>query len=180
MGLKKKSFVMTGYVQRSTCNCGCVSNNAFWQDGGFGGSSYLSHLHKGIEKHLDELSGAKEGENGKACDIKVTVTIEELDKHNHRIIKRNSFSGLGYEDNQKLKNKILEEGNVQEETILSGEEQFGTKAEFSKRVENLTRNLSVEYLQDIHDKLLLMKRSGDLTHLDDLMSCLQQTIKREE
>jgi hypothetical protein len=180
MGLSKKSFVMTGYVQRSTCNCGCISNNVFWQDGGIGGSSYLSHLHRGIEKHLDELSGAKEGETGKACDIKVTVTIEELGKHDHRIVNRHSFSGLGCKDNKDLKEKILEEGKVEEETNLNGEEEFGDQKTRQARVKKLFRELSVAYLQDMHDKLLLAKRTEDWSKLDELMDSIQIIVQKED
>lgn len=177
--MKKKSFVMTGYVERSTCNCGCVSNNCFWQDGGVGGSSHLSHLHRGIEKFLDELSGAGPGKRGNPCDVKVTVTIEELGEHDHRIVNRNSFSGLGYEDNRELQDNILKVEEPENEITLKGAEQFGTKKESDKRVTNLTREISAAYLQDIHDRLLLIKRSKDLSKLNDLMDTIQEVVDHE-
>jgi hypothetical protein len=178
--MKKKSFVMTGYVHRSTCNCGCVSNNCFWQDGGFGGSSHLSHLHRGIETFLDELSGAGPGENGKSTDVKVTVTIEELGDHDHRLVNRNSFSGLGYEDNAELRQDILKVEEPETVTVLKGEEEFGSKKERRKRVDALNRELPVGYLQDIHDRLLLVRRTGDTSKLDDLMESMQRVIEKED
>jgi hypothetical protein len=180
MKMRKKSFVMTGYVERSTCNCGCISNNAFWQDGGFGGSSHLSHLHRGIEQFLDELSDAKEGENGKPCDVKVTVTIEELGEHDHRLVNRNSFSGLGYKDNRELKEDILKPSEPTTETGLKGDEEFGDKKTRKKRADDLHRELPTVYIQDIHDRLLLAKRSGDISKLDDIMDDLKKIVVRKD
>lgn len=171
---------MTGYVERSTCNCGCISNNCFWQDGGFGGSSHLSHLHRGIEKFLDELSGAQPGGRGNPCDVKVTVTIEELGPHDHRLVNRGVFSGLGYEDNIELRKDILKEEESEVVTTLRGEEEFGTEKEKRARVDNLNRNLPTAYIQDIHDRLLLVQRTGDLAKLEELTDSLQRLIDRDE
>lgn len=176
----KKSFVMTGYVNRGTCNCGCISSNTFWQDGGFGGSAHLSHLHRDIEKYLDELSGAGPGGQGKSHDVKVTVTIESLGEHEHRLVIRNAFSGLGMDDNYELKKDILKVEEPTEVTVLKGGEQFGTKEEFSKRVKNLNKELSVSYLQDIHDAMLLARKTGDVSKLDEAMKSLQRSIDKEE
>jgi len=59
----KKMFVLTGYVQQHTCNCGCVSHNTFWQDHGFGGTAHLAGL-----QYCDQLSGAKDGCQGTPVD----------------------------------------------------------------------------------------------------------------
>lgn len=172
----KKSFVMTGYVQRSTCNCGCVSNNAFWQDGGFGGSTHLSHLHREIAKFLDELSGAGEGKNGEAHDVKVTVTIQSLGPHEHRVVSRRSFSGLGLEDNEDLKKLINRPEGTPDLVVLAGADQFGSEAERKEALVSAERTLSVAFLQDVHDRLLLVQRTGDLSKLGGLMESLASTI----
>jgi hypothetical protein len=178
--MEKKSFVMTGYVERSTCNCGCISNNCFWQDGGFGGSNYLSHLHRDIERYLDELSGAGHGERGEPCDVKVTVTIEKLGKHDHRLMNRRSFSGLGFQDNSELKKQIVKVEEPTETIVLNGDNEFGTYEERKNRVKNMRRELAVTFLQDMHDKLLLVQRSGDFSKLDELMESLTQVIERDD
>jgi hypothetical protein len=172
--MRKKSFVLTGHVERSTCNCGCITNNTFWQDGGFGGSNYLSHLHSGIEKFLDELSEAGPGETGKECDVKVTVTIEELGPHNHRILTRNSFSGLGYEDNIELKKKILEPAVPENAVELNGKDEFGDRTKIRKK---MTREISESYLQDIHDRLLLIQRTGNKEKLEELRQSIETALK---
>lgn len=172
----KKLFVMTGYVQRNTCNCGCVSNNAFWQDGGFGGSNHLSHLHHGIAKFLDELSGAGEGQNGEPHDVKVTVTIESLGRHEHRVMNRRAFSGLGAEDNRELREIISrpDDAPAEEPTVLEGKDEYA----FTER-KSVERKLPVVFLEDMHDRLLLVQRSGDLSKLDELMASLEHVINRE-
>lgn len=175
----KKSFVMTGYVQRNTCNCGCVSSNTFWQDNGFGGSSHLSHLHAGIAKFLDELSGAGPGEQGKPHDVKVTVTIESLDGQDHRVLNRHSFSGLGYEDNIELKRGILAVEEPVEVSVLNGADALNDAQELREAVSNLNRTISVDYLQDMHDRMLLARRSSDFSKLDDLMVELQRIVNRD-
>lgn len=164
----KKSFVMTGYVQRSTCSCGCVSNNAFWQDGGFGGSTHLSHLHREIAKYLDELSGAGEGKNGEPHDVKVTVTIESLGRHEHRVMNRRVFSGLGAEDNRELQELISRPQESTEALVLDGDKARARE-----------RQVPVVFLEDVHDRLLLVQRTGDLSKLDELMESLAHIIERK-
>lgn len=171
----KKSFVMTGYVQRSTCNCGCVSNNAFWQDGGFGGSTHLSHLHREIAKHLDELSGAGEGKNGEPHDVKVTVTIESLGRHEHRAMNRRVFSGLGAADSRELQELITQPEESAEAMVLDGKDRFGSQDKARAR----ERQVPVVFLEDVHDRLLLVQRTGDLSKLDELMESLAHIIERK-
>jgi hypothetical protein len=170
--MRKKSFVMTGHVSRNTCNCGCVSSNTFWQEGGFGGSSHLSHLHADIEKFLDELSGAEPGKNGNSCDVKVTVTVEELGLFDHRILHRNSFSGLGYEDNIELKKKILEPSAPEDPILLYGEDEFGTTNARQAEYE-----IKYDLLQDIHDRILLVQRTGDTAKLEELRQSIASMMK---
>lgn len=163
---------MTGYVQRTTCNCGCVSNNCFWQDGGTGGTNHLSHLHNGIGRFLDELSGAGPGGTGKGCDVKVTVTIEKLEAHDHRIVNRRSFSGLGYSDNMELKEAILQESIPTDTAPLAGADEYSITAPVDVA-------LNIDYLQDMHDKLLLVRRTGNVAKLDQLMQSLSQLIGKQ-
>jgi hypothetical protein len=172
--MEKKSFVLTGYVQRGTCNCGCITHNTFWQDGGFGGSSHLASLHQGIEKHLDKLSKAGPGESGKSHDVKVTITIESLGEHDHRILRRNSFSGLGSRDNEELREKILEPAIPENEVELKGSE------EFRRDGKRFTHEVPVDYIQDIHDRILLIQRTGDMAKLEDLRVGLQESINAWE
>lgn len=172
----KKSFVLTGYVQRSTCNCGCMSDNAFWQDRGFGGSYHLAKLHSGIEKFCDELSGAGPGGQGKACDVKVTITIEKLGDHDHRLVNRGSFSGGGMEINQKLRAEILKPAEAENPEELDGAEVFKIAKERGK---DLHKQVPTSYLQDMHDQMLLAKRTNDFSLLEELMEELQDYINRK-
>ena len=103
----KQSFVLTGYVQRSTCGCGECSGNYFHIDGEGWGSIHLGKLHHGLEKYLDELSGAGDKGQGKAFDIKVTITVEPLGAHEHKELHRHTFSGEEYEKHLELEAKIL-------------------------------------------------------------------------
>jgi hypothetical protein len=159
--MSKKSFVMTGYVQRSTCNCGCITHNCFWKDGGFGGDSHLASLHQGIEKYCDELSGAGPGKQGIPHDVKITITIESLGEHDHRILRRGAFSGLGLDDNQELKEKITEPATAENATELKGSDEFAPV-----KLEN-------SFMRDIHDRLLLVQRTGDMAKLEDLRQAVE-------
>jgi hypothetical protein len=163
----KKSFVMTGFVRRSTCNCGCCTDNYFHQDGGFGGTAYLAMLHPEIEKFMDELSGARAGGHGDPCDVKVTITIETLGTHNHQILNRREFTGFGFGDNEELKKKIMEPSEPVNETVLEGDVEFKRDA---------SREVSATLLQDIHDRLLLVERTNDVTKLQDVMVELRRII----
>ena len=171
---EKKSFVLTGYVERSTCNCGCVTHNCFWQDGGFGGSAHLASLHHNIEKYLDELSGAGPGKQGNPADAKVTITIEPLGEHDHRILNRHEFSGLGMDDQRELNDGITAPAEPEEVVELKGDDQY------NKDYPKHDRTVGVNYLQDIHDRLLLVERGGDMAKLADLRESLQDIIDRKD
>jgi hypothetical protein len=137
--MEKKSFVLTGYVQRNTCACGCITSNCFHLDGGFGGAPNLAKLHPAIERYLDELSGAGPQGSGKAFDVKVTVTIEPLGAHDHHAVNKHSFHGDELEEHVRLMERLLAPSEPSESPVeLKGEDEMGPE--------------HVEFLRKIHGK----------------------------